>query len=119
MHAVTVMSCSLQKREMLCKYGFLKTQKTRKPKLGEDIVVTKVVPGCRAIFPQDPLSHPHSQPFFSPWSHHPWLPSGGVVTPPVRDLRPRDNGAGSVKHSAVTKASSLARLFKPMGSRAT
>lgn len=64
---------------------------------------------------QERLLKPSSH-FYPP---DPWLPSGGVVTPPDRDLGSWDNRARSTRHKTVTKVSSLAGLFKLMGSMAT
>lgn len=117
MYSITKVLCSLQKREMWCKYRFSSCKKAVKPKLRQG----HCDQGCswlQGTFSSGtPPSNPH--PISIPQSHHPWLPSGGVVTPPAWDLGSWDNGARSTKHNAVTKVSSLAGLFKPMGSTAT
>lgn len=82
----------------------LKPQKVDKLKLRDKVIVTKAAPGSRMLYAQDhPL--PILQLISNPRSHHPWSSSGGVVTPPTWDLQLWDNGAGSIEHSAVTKAS--------------
>lgn len=118
MHVIIVMSCNLRRRKCGANTGFKNSKgweaKTRRGGRCDQ--------GCSWLqhaFSSRHPPFPYPQLIPNPQSHHPWSPSGGVVTPPTRDLRPWDNGAGSVKHSAVTEASSPAGLFKPMGSRAT